>query len=57
MPYGNKDLGERIDSGNGSLPDSTKPLLKPMLAWCIDIHLSAISHKFSKICWQIIIET
>ena len=32
LPYGNTDLGN-IASGNGLLPESTEPLLEPMLTY------------------------
>ena len=39
-------------SDNGLLPDGTMPLPKAMLTQIIGIHLSAISQKMYKICWQ-----
>ena len=38
-------LWVNIGSGNGLLPDSTKPLPKPMLTYYRGIHLRAISRE------------
>ena len=32
-PYGDMNLGQHIGSGNGLLPDGTKPLPEPMLTY------------------------
>ena len=40
-----------IGSGNGLLPDNTKPLPEPMLTWSVtsnDIHLGVISLEISQ---------
>ena len=49
MPKDNKNLG-LISSGNGLLPDNTKPLSEPLLIsmGLCGIHLRTISHEVLK---------
>ena len=48
-PYGDRDLGQHFVSGNGLLPDGTKPLPEPNVDWwsvkSSDIHIRAISQE------------
>ena len=52
MSYGDRDPWVNIGSGNGVLPDGTKPLPEPMLiltsVTSSDILLRAISQKISQ---------
>ena len=49
MPYGDIDLGH-IGSGNGLLPDGTKPLPEPMLTVHNLSPVTFISGQFHKRC-------
>ena len=67
MPYGGIELGQQnwvnIGSGNGLLPDGTKPLPEPMLTYgqqgpiifiLGQFHKRYISNKSLKLSWQLL---
>ena len=49
MPYGELDLGQQ-GSGNGLVPDGTKPLPEPMLTYHQTCSVAFIREKFHKKC-------